>query len=340
MISRNGGERKELTLAPYFQRRRVWSEKAKSYLIDTVLRGLPMPPVYMRQRIDPKTRKTIREVIDGQQRLATILEFLDDGLKVSKVHNETYGGLFFSELPPDVQDDILQYVISTNLILSSRDEDALNVFARLNTYVVKLNKQERLNSKYFGYFKQTVYSLGYEFHTFWIKSKIFTEQKIARMADAELTSELVITMIDGLQDKRKIEAFYNEYEDKFPQREKIKSEFKKCIDTIGEIYGDMLPESFFKRLPPFYSLFCVIYDLLYGIKIHEANKRRIAITPKDYPKIKVALENLEDSLKEHDQNLEIKQFVEDCTRHTTSLPERERRHDFLLNYISKYLEGN
>ena len=53
-----------LNLSPEFQRRAVWSEKAKSYLIDTILRGLPVPPVFIREKIDINTSRSIREVID------------------------------------------------------------------------------------------------------------------------------------------------------------------------------------------------------------------------------------------------------------------------------------
>ena len=40
----------------------VWNEKAKSYLMDTIIRGLPIPPVFMRQKIDVTTKKTYREI--------------------------------------------------------------------------------------------------------------------------------------------------------------------------------------------------------------------------------------------------------------------------------------
>lgn len=259
-------DRRELILSPKFQRRRVWSDKAKSYLIDTVLRGLPMPPVFIRQQIDPKTRKTIREVIDGQQRLAAILDFLRDGFKAYKIHNEEYGDLYFSELPANIQDDFLGYEIPTNLVLTSKDEDVLGIFARLNTYTVTLNKQELWNAKYFGLFKQTVHNLAYEFYTFWRNSNILTENKIARMADVALTSELVIASIDGIQDRKVIEDYYKEYDDEFPGRDKIVERFKQCIDSIGEIYGEMLPSSYFNGTPWFYSLYCAIYDLLFGLK--------------------------------------------------------------------------
>lgn len=59
-------EKDELLLQPKFQRRDVWSDKARSYLIDTIMRGKPIPKVYMRQDINPTTRRTRREIVDGQ----------------------------------------------------------------------------------------------------------------------------------------------------------------------------------------------------------------------------------------------------------------------------------
>ena len=338
-------ERGGLVLSPKFQRRQVWSDKAKSYLIDTILRDLPMPPVFIRQHIDTKTRKSIREVIDGQQRLGTILNFLKNGFKVYKTHNEDYGNLYFSELPPDVQNDFLQYPITTNLVLAPGDKEVQGIFARLNTYTVSLNKQELWNAKYFGLFKQTVHNLAYEFHTFWTNSNILTEYKIARMGDVELASELVIASIDGIQDKRVIEKYYEKYDDKFVNRNKIIEEFKKCIDTIGEIYGEILPSSYFNGGPLFYSLYCVIYGLLFGLK-NSSYKKKMPINQSYHLRIKNALEKLElilqESFTESDRLKPgipdtIRQFIEDYKRHTTVLQVRKRRHDFLLRFILKYL---
>lgn len=338
---REWSERGELLLSPKFQRRLVWSDKAKSYLLDTILRGLPTPLVFVRQIIDISTRKTAREVIDGQQRLRAILDFLKDGFKVSKIHNEDYGGLYFSELPSNVQKDFLEYTINTNVVLSPQDEEILGIFARLNTYTVTLNKQELWNAKYFGLFKQTAHSLAYEFYTFWRNSNILTEHQITRMGDVELASELSIAIIDGIQDKKVIESYYKKYDDEFPNRDKIIRHFKKCIDTIGEIYGELLPSSHFNGIPLFYTLYCVIYDLLFGLK-SSSYKETMAISPSCYPKIRSALENLEvileeSSNKESDVPNNIRQFIEDYTRHTTVLQVRKRRHDFLLNFILGHL---
>jgi len=329
-------ERGELILSPKFQRRRVWAEKAKSFLIDTILRGLPIPPIFIREKINLSTKKTIREVIDGQQRLATILDYLDDGLKVSKIHNEDYGGLYFSQLQEEIQNELLKYNLAVNIVLTPEDKEVLGIFARLNTYTVPLNKNELWNAKYFGLFKQTVHSLAHEFYTFWVETGVLSEQKITRMSDVELVSELVIACIDGIQDRKIIENYYKKYDDVFDQRKEILNNFKFTMDAIGQIYFDFLKNSNFRGIPLFYTLFCVIYDLLFGLPYSDNNRK---INTSDYPKINNILQNLDSLLSEEEKGMdeEIREFRNYCQRHTTVKEVREKRHKFLLKFINDRL---
>ena len=331
-------ERDELVLAPYFQRRSVWSEKARSYLIDTILRDFPIPKIYMRHKIDLKTRKSIREIVDGQQRLRTILSFLKDGFKILKTHNREYGGLYFSQLPVEVQDNFLKYELSADLMRSSKDELILDTFARLNTYTVSLNKQELINARYFGDFKQIVYSLAREFYHFWTTNKIITRHQILRMDEAELTSELIIVMIDGIQSKTVIESYYKKYDDRLLLSKKLMSEFKLIMDTLGGIFEETLPNSNFHRKPQFYSLFCVIYDLKYGLNNNSLGKR-IDIKPDMYPKMRNAIEKIENIFDNPKEYSNYTEFVDACTRHTTNMPERRLRHKVIGELIINEFEG-
>lgn len=331
----------DLELSPKFQRRKVWSGKAKSYLIDTILKGLPIPPVFLRERIDLSTRKTIREVIDGQQRLAAIFDFLDDGFRILKTHNEEFGNLNFSQLSEEVKIKFLSYQIPTHVLTTAEDAKVLEIFARLNTYTVPLNKTEILNAKYFGLFKQLVHMLAREYYKFWEKSEILGEGKIVRMVDVELTSELVIASIDGIKDKKEIERYYKMYDDSFERKQEIQENFINCMDTIDIIYGEILPRSYFKGIPLFYSLYCLMYDLLYGLRGSD-NERRI---PKsDYPKIRNVLQELESVLEVNEktgrsipENSDIIEFINDYKRHTTNESVRKRRHKFLINFVNQYL---
>ena len=122
----------QLELNPSFQRRQVWSDKAKSYLMDTILRGKPIPKIFIRQRINVTTKKSLREVVDGQQRLRSILSFIKDGFEVSKRQNKACGGCRFSQLPEDIQSQVLSYELSVDLLINLPDSEVLDIFGRLN----------------------------------------------------------------------------------------------------------------------------------------------------------------------------------------------------------------
>ncbi len=66
-----------LILNPKFQRRSVWSSGAKSYFIDTIIRGLPIPVIILRDiKTDLSSFEAKKEVVDGQQRLRTIISYV------------------------------------------------------------------------------------------------------------------------------------------------------------------------------------------------------------------------------------------------------------------------
>jgi hypothetical protein len=62
---RDWHDRNELALQPKFQRRSVWSDKARSYLMDSILRSKPIPKIFIRQDINPKTKKTLSDIPAG-----------------------------------------------------------------------------------------------------------------------------------------------------------------------------------------------------------------------------------------------------------------------------------
>ena len=68
-------ERNELDIQPWYQRRAVWTESQKAYLINTVHENKPVPSVYIRHKIDLETERSIKEVVDGKQRIRCVLEY-------------------------------------------------------------------------------------------------------------------------------------------------------------------------------------------------------------------------------------------------------------------------
>lgn len=287
-------ERDELVLAPKFQRREVWSDKARAYLIDTIVRGKPIPKIYMRQDINPKTRRTTREIVDGQQRLRSVLGFIKDGFKISKAHHEDFGGKYFSGLDAETQRDILKYEFVVDLLQDMPDNEVYDLFARINTYSEKLKPQELRNAKWFGEFKSSVYLLAKEFVTFFESNKVFTPKQILRMTEAEFISELLLAIQEGIREgsKRVIDKCYKKYDDELSNRRLHEKRFREAMDVIGGIVGDDLPQLKFRATRLFYPLFCAVFHLKFGMSRLGATKASFKVS--DYPKLKMALERVDD----------------------------------------------
>ena len=174
-----------LELNPTFQRRPVWSDKAKSFLMDTIVRQKPIPKFFIRQKINVTTRTSVREVVDGQQRLRTILSYIKDGFTINRSQNADFGGKRFSELAPEAQTQILSYEVAVDLLINLPDVEILDIFSRLNSYAVILNEQEKLNANNFGPFKILADTIGRRYTEFWLTNKILTSKEILRMAEGK-----------------------------------------------------------------------------------------------------------------------------------------------------------
>src|SRR5256885_1545687 len=96
-------DRNELIVNREYQRsEKVWPDIARSFLIETMLLGFPMPKIYLYSVTDLKNRRTVKEIVDGQQRSMAIKDFFDDKFVLSrKLETEDLAGEKFSELEDD-----------------------------------------------------------------------------------------------------------------------------------------------------------------------------------------------------------------------------------------------
>jgi hypothetical protein len=270
---------KSLVLSPSFQRRPVWKPDAKSYLIDTIVRGLPMPIVFLREQTNLQTLEPIREVVDGQQRLRTVIAFVEpstltdfkddiDNFRVRKIHNSEIADKSFIELSASIRKRILNYEFSVHILPSeTEDREVLQIFARMNSTGVKLNEQELRNAAYYGVFKQLSYRLAYEQLERWRDWGIFSETDIARMSEVEETSDLIQLMLEGIHSKsqKDLNKIYAEYDDKFPAEDEVIRRFRLVMDKLDEQLGKNLRNTEFSRRPLAHTLFTFYYDLMFGL---------------------------------------------------------------------------
>lgn len=330
-----------LDLSPKFQRRSVWTEKAKSFLIDTIIRGKPIPKIIITQSL--VEARNVRTVVDGQQRLRTILGFVSGDFVISRAHNKELAGKHFDDLPQELQGEFRKYEIGVDLLFDQSYEEILDIFARLNTYSVKLNPQELLNAQYLGYFKQTAYKCGFKYVQYLLDANVVTDKEVTRMAEAELASDLVATLIEGIQSKKAIPGFYKKYDDDENGLEGIEEKFDEVMSYVGAIYpSDALKTTNFQRVHLFYSLYCTIAHALYGLKGLDDTPRP-PLTKETIGRARVRLDEIsarydEVTSKEADApSADYLDFIEASRRATTDLKSRRLRCDFLCRRLVEVL---
>lgn len=268
-----------LQLKPPFQRNSVWSPGAKSYFIDTIIKDLPTPLILLRERrSDLKDFKPMRQVVDGQQRLRTVISFVApavlgdaterDSFVIKEEHNKSLANKSFQDLPDEIKSKILDYQFSVNAFSADTDDRVIiQLFSRLNATGYKLNKQELRNAEWTGRFKSLATDLSAEQLNRWRSWDVFTSDNLARMADIELTSELMIFIIRGITEKSDptITKAYSDYDVKFPASQVVAKRFRHVFQVIDDSLLEVVQKHFNTRTK-FYAIFTAIYDIVYGIQ--------------------------------------------------------------------------
>lgn len=336
-----------LELSPKFQRRPVWRPAAKSYFIDTMLRGYPIPPIHVRISLR-SSGEAHREIIDGQQRLRAVFDFVAGRFRLSRNLAGPWAGKLYGDLDEAERARISMFKFHGFEYESLDDPTVLEIFARINTYSVALTKQELRNGKFFGVFKTSMYGLALDHLQFWRQTKLFTETSIARMNEVEFISELAIMLLDGIQDKKKtIDAFYRNLDEawgkdpvtwthlkierpkSYASRKEIETQVGTVLAVIGEHFADVVLSTSFSRPPLFYSLFSAIAHRMYGLPGELLESPHKPLTAENIVDLRDALTELAALVSEKPPLNELTgrnyAFLSASSRQTDNLgPRRER----------------
>lgn len=152
---------KELVIDPVFQRLFRWDDERKTRFIESVILGIPIPPIFVYQDKDG-----VWELVDGLQRISTILQLTGDlkGERAQELGELTLNGTRFlpsldgkrwNDSAPDANDGLGQALqieikrsrIRVEILKAESDMSAkFELFQRLNTGGAKLSEQEVRNS--------------------------------------------------------------------------------------------------------------------------------------------------------------------------------------------------
>lgn len=334
---------KQIELRPPFQRKDVWKPKSKSFLIDTIFQGLPLPIIILRDKAGIALEPSM-EVVDGQQRLTTLLAFIlperfpqRAQFVISRAHSSEFAGKSFYELPDEARRRILDYELSVHILPSSvDDQEVLRIFSRLNATGVGLNDQELRNAQFQGVFKIFALEISIKHLTHWQKFNLFNEDDLARMQETKFSSELIQRILKGSSpgSKSSLDKLYKDFDDEFRDAEEVERRFDLILQEIDRVFASNLADTYFERTTWFYTLFGVVHDNIFGKErsadepyLRRTDEKRL---PKEFwPRISRFADYIRVS-----ENLPG-EVVEAITGRTTNIKTRLARESFLIRHISQ-----
>ncbi len=115
------------------QRNFVWDELKKSIFIHSMMIDFPIPPMFAQE--NPDSEKQLF-MLDGKQRLSTVVEFLGGELTLHKdtppVENIEVAGMNYDALPDDLKDNVKDYSFLVYFFKGMTDAQRDELFLRLN----------------------------------------------------------------------------------------------------------------------------------------------------------------------------------------------------------------
>jgi uncharacterized protein with ParB-like and HNH nuclease domain len=317
-------ERKELNLNPWYQRRSVWTNPQKSYLINSVFEQKPVPSVYIRHSLDLDREKSIKEVVDGQQRIRAIIDYVNGGFAAR--HPDHPKPVKYAALTRSQREEFRLTSLSVGYLMGASDTDVIEIFGRLNSVSKTLNQQEKRNALFSGEFKQFALTEAASRVKLWRDLTVFTANDIARMLEVQFVSELAINMLNGLQDysERGITKVYEEFDETFHHRASLESRMERIWAKLVTLKPDAIKDTIFSRSPLFFSLFIILDSI----------KARITKTI------------LEDALWEIDERFSSgvpltarpkkeAAFVVACTSNLHRIPSRRIRDSYIRSFVAQ-----
>ncbi len=253
-----------------FQRRYVWLEKHQIKLVETILLGFAIPEIYLWvTNTDATTGNTKYSIVDGQQRIGALVDYINDKYKLNKYYLENQNSQFankkFSQLDDEDKKIIWKYRFSIRVIKQEVDrENIIKLFLRLNSTDKSLNPQELRNAEFNGKFLELANEISE--NEFWAINRIFSTDNLRRMDDVEFISSVLIFLRLGIESEitqfainQAYDLFNEEYNEAQDDKEmflNILREIQRLVDASSNI----LP--FIRKTTHLYVLMVVAYQAI------------------------------------------------------------------------------
>ncbi len=337
----------QLNLDPSYQRRSVWTLRDRKFFLDTIFRNYPSPAIFMHKEIDKALGKMVYNVVDGKQRLETIILFTQNDIAIDKEYGDVrLNGKKWKNIEnePDLKMLFYNYILPIEFIDTNNSVVVNEVFDRLNRTSRKLERQELRHAKYDGWFIKTTEAEAEKDE--WERLGIVTKARMRRMKDVQCISELLIVLLKNCiigYDQDTLDELYAEYDSphetvsNFDEEDfKRKLEFTKDYILKMEAHNCAVTK-YAKGLSNFYSLWAFVVINQNYLKFPE-------ITAEKYSEFmaKVATLSKEKDISkflgeyEKHTHLMAYNYLRNSIRANTDQKQREARNEILEKVLLDY----
>ncbi|MGL4998227.1 MAG: DUF262 domain-containing protein [Cetobacterium sp.] len=238
-------------IKPDMQRSFVWDSLKCSRLIESIIMGLPIPPLFL---LEVDTNKY--EIIDGFQRLTALYNFINGNpwnsdensnkkvtSKLSSKVSEEIKGKTFKTLTPEYQRLLKRStipLIEFKQLAPDNSASKYLIFERINTGSEKLSSMQIRKSLAHGKFIQSLYTYSEKKEDF---SKLFS--KVNRNKDSHIEAFLRIFVMNKIYSKEYI-----------AKKEGIKNILNEyCEDNKNQVIDDIYYEKFSQTIDKCFRIF-------------------------------------------------------------------------------------
>lgn len=230
--------RGKLDLNPGYQRGAVWTNKQKRMLVDTILRDMDIPKIYVRE----VSGEYDYEIVDGQQRLRAVIDFCKGEFKTEPgiINGKEIGAVTYDNLDAiddDFRDHFDSYEFSVVVLRDATEDDVEEMFLRLQSGT-SLNAQEKRNARS-GKMRDFIRELaGHDF----FKRCAFQDR---RFAYAHIASQMTMLEIkDGSHSIKNVDLdkMYDDINANFDSNSAVAREIRKTLSCLSRAFLENTPE--------------------------------------------------------------------------------------------------
>jgi len=260
---------RQINLEPGFQRKSVWSLSDRTRLIQSIVAGYPIPSIFLYNR--QENGRLVYDVIDGKQRLETILMFVGAGVfrrdrfdvKLDLGSEPQYYD--WSDVRrhfPQVRAAFDGYQIQT-VQVSGELHQIIDLFVRINSTGKRLTSGEKRHAKFYeSRFLREADRLVNSCESYLKGEKILTQAQIDRMRGTELFSELLMSIQHGgpINKKTALDRAIGNESVNGNTLAKISREFMATYRLMRRMFPD-IRQTRFRNSAEFYSLFLLVWEM-------------------------------------------------------------------------------